>query len=92
MKILFWIFSLSIPLTFAAEYMGLSPIPVFILAAAAIVFLARLISRATEELSLHYGETTGAFLSATFGNAVELIIAVLAVGGSRNGIRAVQRG
>jgi Ca2+:H+ antiporter len=79
MNILFWIFSLSIPLTFAAEYMGLSPIPVFIIAAAAIIFLARLISHATEELSLHYGENIGAFLSATFGNAVELIIAILAL-------------
>ena len=34
---------------------------------------------ATEELSLRTGETVGGLLNATFGNAVELIISVVAL-------------
>ncbi|RKP23062.1 hypothetical protein SYNPS1DRAFT_19202, partial [Syncephalis pseudoplumigaleata] len=34
---------------------------------------------ATEEIALRFGETIGGLLNATFGNAVELIIAIVAV-------------
>lgn len=33
----------------------------------------------TEELALRIGETWGGLLNATFGNAVELLIAILAL-------------
>ncbi|KAM3064631.1 hypothetical protein ACMFMF_011882 [Clarireedia jacksonii] len=38
-----------------------------------------MLSFATEEISLHVGETLGGLLNASFGNAVELIVAVIAL-------------
>jgi Ca2+:H+ antiporter len=58
---------------------GGSDILVFITAAIAIIPLAGLMGRATEELALHTNPTVGGFLNATFGNATELIIALVAI-------------
>ena len=51
----------------------------FVLAAAALVPLSWLIGEATDNLALHTGPGIGGFLNATFGNAPELIIAIVAV-------------
>jgi Ca2+:H+ antiporter len=51
----------------------------FVLAGAALLPLAWLIGEATEHLALHTGPGIGGFLNATFGNAPELIIAIVAV-------------
>ena len=51
----------------------------FVLAAAALIPLAWLIGEATEHAAEHTGPGIGGFLNATFGNAPELIIALLAV-------------
>ena len=51
----------------------------FVLAALALVPLAWLIGEATEQAGEHSGPGIGGFLNATFGNAPELIIALLAV-------------
>jgi Ca2+:H+ antiporter len=51
----------------------------FVLAASALVPLAWLIGEATEQASHHTGPGIGGFLNATFGNAPELIIALIAV-------------
>jgi Ca2+:H+ antiporter len=48
---------------------------VFLTAAGAIIPLAGLIGRGTEELALHAGPRVGGLLNATFGNVTELIIA-----------------
>ncbi|KAG8905549.1 hypothetical protein FRB99_008748 [Tulasnella sp. 403] len=45
----------------------------------AIIPLAKLLGFATEELSLRVGETLGGLLNATLGNAVELIISIIAL-------------
>jgi len=45
----------------------------------AIIPLAGWLGRATEELSRHTGEGVGGLLNATFGNAAELIIAIMAL-------------
>ena len=55
---------------------------VFITAAASLVPLAGLIGLGTEQLARRSGPALGGFLNATFGNAAELIIAVVAL---RNG-------
>ncbi|CAG8819157.1 41525_t:CDS:2, partial [Gigaspora margarita] len=55
---------------------------------AAIIPLARLLGFATEELAESVGETLGGLLNATFGNAVELIIAIVALANGQ--IRVVQ--
>ena len=51
----------------------------FVLAAAALIPLSWLIGEATDNLALHTGPGIGGFLNATFGNAPELIIAIVAV-------------
>jgi Ca2+:H+ antiporter len=51
----------------------------FVLAAAALVPLSWLIGEATDNLALHTGPGIGGFLNATFGNAPELIIAIVAI-------------
>ena len=52
---------------------------VFVLAAIALIPAAGLIGQATEELANRSGPTLGGFLNATFGNAAELIIAIVAL-------------
>ena len=61
----------------------------FVLSAAALVPLAWLIGEATEHAAEHTGPGIGGFLNATFGNAPELIIALLAV---HEGLTEVVRG
>ena len=56
-----------------------SAIWVFVTSAAAIIPLAGLMGRATEHLAQRVGVGLGAFLNAAFGNAAELIIAVMAM-------------
>jgi Ca2+:H+ antiporter len=51
----------------------------FIAACLAIVPLAGWLGRATEELARHTSEGVGGLLNATFGNAAELIIAIVAL-------------
>jgi Ca2+:H+ antiporter len=53
---------------------------VFIVAALSLVPLAGIIGLGTEELAHRSGPAIGGFLNATFGNAAELIIAVVALG------------
>jgi Ca2+:H+ antiporter len=57
---------------------GAAPL-VFVVAALAIVPLAGLIVRGTEQLAEHTGPAVGGLLNATFGNLPELIIAVVAL-------------
>jgi Ca2+:H+ antiporter len=52
---------------------------VFLTAAAALIPLAGLIGLGTEQLARRSGPGWGGFLNATFGNAAELIIAVVAL-------------
>ena len=49
------------------------------LAALGIIPVSGLIGAATEELSLHVGPKFGGLLNATFGNAAELIIGLVAL-------------
>jgi len=51
----------------------------FVLSALALVPLAWLIGEATEHAADHTGPGIGGFLNATFGNAPELIIALIAI-------------
>ncbi len=54
-------------------------LPIFVLAAAALIPLAWLIGEATDNAAFHTGPGIGGFLNASFGNAPELIIALVAV-------------
>src|SRR5215475_13574616 len=73
-------FLLFIPLTVALEHIHGLPAPVlFFSAALAIVPIAALIVSATEQLSTRTGDAVGGLLNATFGNAPELIISLVAL-------------
>jgi Ca2+:H+ antiporter len=56
-----------------------SALAIFLTSAAAVIPLAALMGRATELLAEHLGEGVGGLLNATFGNAAELIIAIIAL-------------
>jgi Ca2+:H+ antiporter len=62
---------------------------VFVLAALSLIPLAWLIGEATEHAGEHTGPRIGGLLNASFGNAPELIIALLAIG---DNLPAVVRG
>ncbi|KAJ5037162.1 uncharacterized protein L3040_007342 [Drepanopeziza brunnea f. sp. 'multigermtubi'] len=63
-----------VPVGIAAKAANLSPGIVFAMNAIAIVPLAGLLSHATESVAKRMGDTIGALMNVTFGNAVELII------------------
>ncbi len=78
------------PVTIALDHFAdLSATTAFVLAALALVPLAWVIGEATEHAAEHTGPGIGGFLNATFGNAPELIIALLAV---NEGLPEVVRG
>jgi Ca2+:H+ antiporter len=69
-----------VPIALVLEYaMHASGIAIFATAALAIIPLAGLMGRATEQLAERLGEGIGGLLNATFGNAAELIIAIIAL-------------
>ncbi|KAI9652275.1 MAG: hypothetical protein M1829_001684 [Trizodia sp. TS-e1964] len=82
------IFLVFVPIGIIAGATGWNPTVVFVLNFCAIIPLAALLSFATEEISVHVGETLGGLLNATFGNAVELIVSIVAL--KNNEIRIVQ--
>src|SRR6266496_2545918 len=69
-----------VPLAIGLEFlMPTAHTPIFVAACLAIVPLAGWLGHATEELAHHTGEGIGGLLNATFGNAAELIIAIMAL-------------
>jgi Ca2+:H+ antiporter len=70
---------LFIPIAMVAERLEWGALTVFGLSAVAILPLAIWLSTATEELALVTGPTIGGLVNAVFGNATELIIALVAL-------------
>ena len=88
-KILYALLALG-PLTVLVDRLtDVGDIALFVLAAGALIPLAWLIGEATEHAAHHTGPGIGGFLNATFGNAPELIIALLALS---EGLTEVVRG
>lgn len=77
-----------VPVGIAAHFVPLSQSIIFATNAIAIVPLAGLLAHATESVSKRLGDTVGALMNVTFGNAVELIIFIIAL--VKNEIRIVQ--
>ena len=67
-----------VPATVVAAWLHLGSL-VFVLAALALVPLARWIGTATEAVASHLGPGLGGLLNATFGNAAELIVGIAAL-------------
>src|SRR2546430_9811856 len=75
---------IAIPLAFLTHFWlghgkSWEPTTTFILAALGVIPLAHLMGEATEHLSERAGPTWGGLLNATFGNAAELIIGIIAL-------------
>ena len=70
---------IAVPMTCYFAYMAENESMAFIFSLLAIMPLAFLMGRATEEIALYTSESLGGLLNATFGNAAEMIIALLAI-------------
>ncbi|MDX2097240.1 MAG: calcium/proton exchanger [Leptolyngbyaceae cyanobacterium bins.59] len=68
-----------IPISIAAYLLHWGSLTVFITAGIAIIPLAAWMGTATEEIAVVIGPSLGGLLNATFGNATELIIALVAL-------------
>jgi len=79
MDYLFIALLVFVPLSIGAAFAHVSPVIVFFLSALAVVPLAKYIGRSTEELATRTTPAVGGLLSASFGNATELIIGALAL-------------
>ncbi|MGK7919047.1 MAG: calcium/proton exchanger [Trichodesmium sp.] len=68
-----------IPISIAANFMEWGSSAIFITSAIAIIPLAGWMGTATEEIAVVLGPNLGGLLNATFGNATELIIGIIAL-------------
>jgi Ca2+:H+ antiporter len=68
-----------VPVSVVLELAGGNELLIFLTSAGAILPLAGLIGRATEQLALHTGPRIGGLVNATFGNVTELVIAVFLI-------------
>lgn len=78
-NLIFYGLLVFVPVSLAADYLGWGELVVFITAGLAIVPLAGWMGHATEEIAVVLGPSWGGLLNATFGNATELIIALIAL-------------
>lgn len=70
---------LGVPASALLDRLGFSSLLVFLTACLGVLPLAGLMGQATEQLAERTGPTIGGLLNATFGNAAELIIALVAL-------------
>jgi len=54
-------------------------VAVFVINFISIIPLAKLLGESTEQLAMHTSQSLGGLLNATFGNAVEIIISIIAL-------------
>lgn len=78
-NIVFLVLLVFIPVSLAAHFLEWGELIVFITAGLAILPLAAWMGTATEEIAVVVGPSLGGLLNATFGNATELIIALVAL-------------
>jgi Ca2+:H+ antiporter len=69
----------AVPAAIVLNYLHASPLLVFIAACLGVLPLAGFMGEATEQIASRSGPTLGGLLNATFGNAAELIIAIVAL-------------
>lgn len=68
-----------IPISIAGHFLDWGSTAIFITSAIAIIPLAAWMGTATEEIAVVLGPSLGGLLNATFGNATELIIGIVAL-------------
>ena len=72
-------FLVLVPVAIVFEVAGGPDLAIFLTSAGAIIPLAGLIGRSTEQLALHVGPRLRGLINATFGNVTELIIAIFLI-------------
>ncbi len=72
-------FLVFLPITVGLERLHATPPVLFFSAALALIPIAGLIVEATEQIATKTGDAVGGLLNATFGNAPELIISLVAL-------------
>ncbi len=77
-----------VPISIGLHFAHIPAVWTFVLACLGILPLAGLMGAATEELAKYRGPAVGGLLNATFGNATELIIGIVAV--QRNELQIVK--
>jgi len=75
----FYVLLLFIPISLILYFFTKEDTLIFITSILAIIPLARIMGYSTKEISLQTNPTISGLMSATFGNAIELIIAILAL-------------
>jgi Ca2+:H+ antiporter len=68
-----------VPLSYVAKYQHWGELTVFITSALGIIPLSILLSTATEKIAVVTGPSIGGLVNAVFGNATELILALVAL-------------
>ncbi len=68
-----------VPISIIGEWLHLSPIVIFIISGLAIIPLAGFIANSTEAIASVIGANLGGLLNATFGNATEMIVSIVAL-------------
>ena len=74
-----YILLIFIPVTIAGKFMGFSDPMLFLCSSLAIIPLAGVMGKSTDDIACFCGQKIGGLLNATFGNATELIIAFVAM-------------
>jgi Ca2+:H+ antiporter len=74
-----WLMLAFVPISLLMGVFHAPPVWLFVTSCLAILPLAGIMGTATEELAKYRGQAIGGLLNATFGNATELIIAIVAV-------------
>ena len=70
---------LAVPASVVLNLQHASPLLIFVTACIGVLPLAGLMGHATEQIAERTGPTIGGLMNATFGNAAELIIAIVAL-------------
>ncbi|MGD6830912.1 calcium/proton exchanger [Sutcliffiella halmapala] len=78
-KIFLLMIAVGLPLSVLGNFLHWPVVMMFIIFSLTIVALAGYMGRATESIAIHTGPRIGGLINATFGNAVELIIAFFAL-------------
>jgi Ca2+:H+ antiporter len=79
LEYVWYVLGAAVPLAFILWLAHASPVWLFLAAGLGIIPLAALMGHATEALAEHLGPRAGGLLNATFGNAAELILALVAL-------------
>ena len=76
---LWYVLLLAVPAAVALHWLHAGPVAQFLVAGLGIIPLAAVMGRATESLAARLGPNLGGVLTASFGNAAELILGLVAL-------------